>query len=58
MCRWKDTIKTGFEETFLEGLDWVSLVQDTEIHDDLCEHSTEPLGTIISSNFLYCCSGY
>jgi hypothetical protein len=29
MCRWKDIIKTDFEEMIWEVLDWVCLPQDT-----------------------------
>jgi hypothetical protein len=30
ICRWKDTIKTEFEEILWQGLDWVCLAEDTE----------------------------
>jgi hypothetical protein len=41
VCEWKDTMKTDFKEISLEGLDQVSLAQDTAVMG-MCEHSNGP----------------
>jgi hypothetical protein len=39
--KWVDNIKIDLREIGWEGLDWVSVAQDT----DSCEHGDEPLGS-------------